>query len=85
MDGMKCQSITINFDKSTNSSRVIDIYASNEPFEIEDMYGSSVKKVGSIAVSDTSKTYTFTDSYAYIGIRSNYGAVYMTSIDIIWG
>ena len=85
MDGMKCQSITINFDKSTNSSRVIDIYASNEPFEIEDMYGSSVKKVGSIAVSDTSKTYAFTDSYAYIGIRSNYGAVYMTSIDIIWG
>ena len=85
MDGMNCQSITINFDKSTSNSRVIDIYASNEPFEIDDMYGSSVTKVGSIAMTDTNKTYTFTTSYAYIGIRSNYGAIYMTSIDIIWG
>ena len=85
MDGMNCQSITINFDGSTNEARVIDIYASNEPFEIEEMYDSSVNIVGSIAMSDADKTYTFTDSYAYIGIRSNYGAIYITSIDIIWG
>ena len=85
MDGMTCQSITINFDGGTNNSRVIDIYASNEPFEIADMYGSSVTKVGSIAKTDTNTTYTFTDSYAYIGIRSNYGAIYISSIEIIWG
>ncbi len=84
-EGKTCKSITITFDKETSSSRVVDIYASNTAFGITDMYGSSVTKVGSIANNGTSTTYTFTGDYSYIGLRSSDGAIYITSIDIIWG
>ena len=88
-DGRTCKSITFTFDSNTYDSRTIDIYASNSPFTIADMYGSSLTKVGSITYqsSDTSsytQTYTFTSDYSYIGFRSSDGAIYLTSVDIIW-
>ena len=88
MDGRTCKSITITFDPNTkaNSARSVDIYASNTPFDIDDMYGSSVTKVGTIEFDENNltKTYTFTSQYAYIGLRSTNGAVYMPSIEIVW-
>ena len=50
------------------------------------MYGSSVTKVGTIEFDENNltKTYTFTSQYAYIGLRSTNGAVYMPSIEIVW-
>ena len=84
-DDMKCKSITITFDSNTDSSRVVEIYASVTAFDITDMYGSSVTKVGTISASGNSFTYEFTDNYSYIGLRSSSGAIYITSIDIIWG
>ena len=83
--GKACKSITITFDSNTDSARVVEIYASTSAFKISDMYGSSVDKVGTISKSGNSFTYTFTDSYSYIGLRSSSGAIYITSIDIIWG
>ena len=88
-EGRSCKSITFTFDSNTYDSRTIEIYASNSPFTIEDMYGSSVTKVGSIAYdsSDSStavQTYTFTSNYSYIGFRSSDGAIYLTSVDIVW-
>ena len=82
---MKCKSITITFDSNTSSERVVEIYASVTAFDIADMYGSSVTKVGTISASGNSFTYEFTDNYSYIGLRSSSGAIYITSIDIIWG
>ena len=84
-DDMKCKSITITFDSNTSSERVVEIYASVTAFDIADMYGSSVTKVGTISASGNSFTYEFTDNYSYIGLRSSSGAIYITSIDIIWG
>jgi len=82
---LKCKSITIKFDSNTNKSRVVEIYAANTPFEIADMYSDSVTKVGTVSMSNNAATYTFTSDYSYIGLRSSNGAIYITSVDIIWG
>ena len=81
-----CKSITFVFDSNTQAGRKIDIYASNSPFAITDMYNSSVTKVGTIDYdkNNLTKTYTFTDNYSYIGFRSSDGAVYLKSVDIVW-
>ena len=85
-----CKSITITFDTNTavpNQDRVLDIYASNTAFTIEDMFAGTMTKVGSITFdsANLTQTYTFTGNYHYIGLRSNSGAIYMTSIDVVWG
>lgn len=84
-DGKSCQSITVNFDSHTASGKVIEIYASNSAFSIADMYCNKVTKVGELSYKDGQNSYTFEGSYSYIGIRSADGAIYMDSVDIIWG
>ncbi len=86
-EGRTCKSITFNFDANTQAGRKIDIYASNTAFAITDMYGSKMTKVGSIDydANNLTQTYTFTSDYSYIGFRSNDGAVYLKSVEIIWG
>ena len=88
-DGRTCKSITFTFDSNTeapNAERRIDIYASNSPFEIAEMFGSSMTSVGSIVFdkNNLTQTYTFTSDYSYIGFRSNNGAIYLTSVEVIW-
>ena len=88
-EGRTCQSITFTFDSNTYSQRKIDIYASNSPFTIEDMYDSSFAPVGTITYQQgdedsKTQTYTFTEKYSYIGFRSDDGAIYLTSVDIVW-
>lgn len=88
-EGRTCKSITFHIDgDNTYSGKDIDIYASNSPFDITDMFGS-MEKIGSVHYeqSNTSThtlTYTFTGSYSYIGFRSNNGAIFFDSIEITW-
>ena len=86
-EGRTCKSITFNFDSNTQAGRSIEIYASNTPFAITDMYGSSVTKVGTVNYdsSNLTQTYTFTTNYSYIGFRSADGALYLKSVEVIWG
>lgn len=88
-EGRTCKSITFTFDASTlvpDKDRGVEIYASNSPFSIADMYGTSVTKVGTITFdkNNLTQTYTFTSDYSYIGFRSMDGAVYLNSIEIVW-
>ena len=88
LDSRTCKSITFTFESHTQD-RTIDIYASNSPFTIADMFDSSMTKVASVSYNskDTStatQTYTFTSNYSYIGFRSNNSAIYLTSVEIIW-
>ena len=84
--GRTCKSITFTFDNHTQAGRSIEIYASNSPFTITDMYKSSVTKVGTIDYNSNNltQTYTFTADYSYIGFRSSDGAVYLKSVDVVW-
>ena len=89
-EGRTCKSITFHIDGvNTYSTRAIEIYASNSPFEITDMYGTSVTKVATLNYIQSESgthtlTYTFTGSYSYIGFRSSDGAIFFDSIEIVW-
>lgn len=88
--GKTVKSITIQFDSNTTSGRTVDIYASSTEFGISNMYGSSTPtKVSSISYDGSIDTITFNfpedSNYSYIGLRSASGALYMTSVTVVWG
>lgn len=81
------KSVTVSWNSSTSGGRTLDIYGKHSAYDAAtDLYDSEKQgtKVGSI-VKGTSTTYTFTDNYEYIGLRSSSGAMYLTSISIEWG
>lgn len=66
-----------------SGSNTIDVYGSNTAYsDATDLYGNSQgTKVGSVT---STGTVSFTDSYKYVGIRSNSGAIYISEIEITW-
>ena len=89
--GGRIKSITVTWNNSTTSGRVLNIYASNTPYTSEadlwDNTGKQGTKVASFTFTKdqtVTSTYTFDEDYAYIGLRSNSGAMYLTSIEIVW-
>ncbi|MBR6271941.1 MAG: BACON domain-containing protein [Bacteroidales bacterium] len=83
--GGTISSITITVESGTNT---IDVYGKNTAYtSASDLYATSGSqnnqgtKIGSLTETGT---ITVTDDYAYVGIRSNNGAVYIESIDFVW-
>ena len=79
--GGTVKSVKITVESGSNT---IDIYGSNTAYTAaSDLYDSSKQgtKVGSVSATGT---VTFTDEYAYVGIRSKSGAIYVTSVEITW-
>lgn len=75
--------ITISWDSSTGNTRVLNIYGSNTPFTApSDLYSSSATLIGSLSKSANETTFTVPSNtdYAYVGVRSNSGAIYLDSI-----
>lgn len=84
--GGKVKSITVVWNSSSANGRTIDIYGANAAYTAaSDLYKDDTKgtKLGSI-VNGTSTSLTVEGDYTYLGIRSNDGAVYLTSISIEW-
>ena len=86
--GASAVSVTVTWDSHTADDRTIDIYGKNAAYDTPaDLYTSNITKgtkLGSI-VCGTSTSLTISGDYQYIGIRSNDGALYATSIEIEWG
>ena len=79
--GGTVKSVTITVASGSNT---IDVYGSNTVYSAaSDLYDSSKQgtKVGSTSATGT---INFTDEYAYVGIRSNSGAIYLTNVEITW-
>ena len=79
--GGTIKSITITVGSGTNT---IDVYGSNTAYtSAGDLFNSSTQgtKLGSVSATGT---ITVTDDYEYVGVRSNNGAVYISSIDFVW-
>ncbi len=82
--GGTVKSVTIVVETGTNT---IDIYGSNTAYTAaSDLYatdGNSNQgtKIGSLTETGT---VTFDGDYAYVGIRSNSGALYLSSVSITW-
>lgn len=81
-----CKTIEVVFNKNTSKNNEVQIYASNTEFDITDMYDKNFNPVATLAYdgSNATMSYTFTENYHYIGIRSASGAIYLDSITLNW-
>ena len=81
--GGKLKSVKITVANGTNT---IDVYGSNTAYtSASDLYATSNSNQGTKLGSVTETgTITVTEDYAYVGIRSNSGAIYLSSIEITW-
>lgn len=84
--GGKLKSVTIAYNEATTGDRTVDIYGSNTPYQsAADLYGDAAgEKVGSIALGTANMTLNVEGEYAYVGLRSNSGAVFIDKITIVW-
>ena len=75
----------VTWNGNTSSDRTLDIYGKNTAYSaISDLYDSNKgTKLGSIAYGST--TLNISGDYAYIGLRSNNGALYLDAINVTWG
>ena len=79
-------SITVKFNAATNEARVLNIYASKTAYTSPaDLYGEAVYVAQIAYANGAEQTYTFTDDYQYVGIRSNGSALYLDEVTITWG
>lgn len=79
--GGTIKSVTITVGSGSNT---IDVYGKNTAYtDATDLYSTSTQgtKVGYLT---STGTITFTSDYTYVGIRSNNGAIYISSIEIIY-
>lgn len=84
--GGKVMKIVVEWNSSTSSGRTLDVYGKNTAYSNPaDLYSSSTQgtKLGSIKYG-TSTELVITGDYEYIGLRSNSGAMYLSSIEITW-
>ena len=83
--GGKIKKVSIEWGSSTQSGRVVDIYAKNSAYSYpSDLYGNDAgTKIGSITC-DTDTEFTITGDYEFVGVRSRSGALYMDSITFTW-
>ena len=82
----KATMVTVEWGSGNTNDRKLDIYGSNTAYgSAADLYDSSKQgtKLGSI-VYGTSTQLAIEGDYAYIGIRSNSGALYCNKITIYW-
>lgn len=78
------KSITIKFSSKTNSARIVNVYGSNTAYASPSaLYSGSYVTQIKYSVG-AQQTYTFTTDYAYVGIRSSSGAIYLDEVDIEW-
>lgn len=85
--GGKVTKVAITWQENVSVERTVDIYGKNTPYTAAtDLYNSNKQgtKIGSLVNTSDTRELTITGDYAYIGLRSNNGAVYMLNISIDW-
>lgn len=85
--GGKVSKVVVTWNENTQSGRTINIYGSNTAYTgAADLYDTDKqgKLLGTI-VCGTSTELTVEGEYAFIGIRSASGALYLNDITITWG
>lgn len=84
--GGKVTKITVTWNSNTVSGRTLNIYGSNSAYTAaSDLYDSSKQGtlLGTI-VYGTSTELEIDGDYAYIGFRSNSGAMYLSEVEVTW-
>ena len=83
--GGKLAKVTVTWNSNTAAGRTLNVYGSNSAYTAPtDLYGdASGEKLGTI-VSGTSTELVIEGDYAYVGLRSASGAMYLDEIQITW-
>ena len=83
VSGGRVKSVTITVESGSNT---IEVYGSNTAYTSAfDLYDNNQgTKIGSLSETGTVDFSGRADQYAFVGIRSNNGAVYVTKIEIVW-
>ena len=84
--GGNVSKIVVDWNAGTNSARVLSIYGKSTAYEsAADLYNSNNQGtlLGELSTNDT--LLTVTGEYAYIGIRSKSGALYLDEVKVTWG
>lgn len=79
--------VTVDWNSNTASGRTLNVYGKNSAYSaVTDLYNNSNQGtlIGTI-VCGMSTELTIDGDYAYIGFRSNSGAMYLTSVTITIG
>ena len=90
ISGGKIKSIKITFNANTTAGRELCVYGSNTAYAAAtDLYGNAQGTLAATFTYDKTvatqvQTFVFEDDYAYIGIRSKSGALYIDAIEIEW-
>ena len=78
--------VTVVWNSNTSNNRTLNVYGKNSEYEAtSDLYDNTKQGtlLGTI-VKGSSTELTIDGDYAYIGLRSNSGAMYLTSVSITW-
>lgn len=83
--GGTVKSVTVTWEANTADGRTLNVYGSNEAYTSPgQLYGeNSGTLLGTIKKGESTKL-EITGEYAYIGLRSASGAMYLTDITIVW-
>lgn len=85
--GGKVTKVSVTWNSNTANGRTLNIYGKNNTAysSASDLYNASARGtlLGTI-VYGTSTELTISGDYAYIGMRSNSGAMYLDEIEIMW-
>ena len=79
--------VKVAWNSNTASERTLNVYGSNTAYTAaSELYGLETQGtlLGTI-VKETSTELEITGDYKYVGVRSNSGAMYLTSITFVWG
>ena len=86
--GGKAKKVTVTWESHTPDERTIWVYGKNNAYEaVGNLFESGVSTPGTLIgsiVNGTSTELEITGDYAYIGLRSSSGAMYLDEIDIDW-
>ena len=85
--GGTAKKVTVTWNSNTTSGRTLNVYGKNSAYSAaSELYNTSSQGtlIGTI-VCGTSTELTISDEYAFIGFRSNSGAMYLDEVKITWG
>lgn len=85
-NGIKATSVNVVWNSSTPNDKILKVYGKNTAYDSpSDLYGSDAgTSLGSIKYG-TSTSLTIDGEYEYIGVKSDDGAIWLSSFSIQWG
>ncbi len=85
VSGGKVTKVTVEWNSNTTSGRTLNVYGKDTAYTAAtDLYGDNAGTLLGTIVCGTSTELTVTGDYAYVGLRSDDGAMYLTSVSVTW-